>query len=357
MYNRFGIWQSASDSVAPPEESSISLSSALSSVQPVPPPDPLQAAKYLSVPLEMIPTDTALPCALYVRISDKFVQLRKIGDVLTAARAKALSLPSAGLIYVSLAEWNLLLHSLEAVAIAADNLKEPVDDLTKALRVRSLLVAYSREIELKRSFTPELFARVQYLGDELAKVVFEKPALSIQLLRRFQDPSLYHVNHIINVAIYSLAIGKKQELDLQSMKQLATAALVHNVGNTLVPAELLFKPSELTVEEKGTVDTHSLNGAGILQQMKASKETILTAIQHHDRYDGKGVVGRAAGNEIHLFARICSIADVFDAITTHRPYHMRPLPPQAAVRRMAEMQGKFDPSILPTVTGQASWKL
>ncbi len=353
MYNRLGIWQSASDPSTPPEEPG----PILSRLQPVTPPDPFQAAKYLSVPLEMIPTDLPLACALYVRISDKFVQLRKVGDMLTAARAKALAVPSGGVIYVSLAEWNLLLHSLEAVAIATETLQDPSDDLTKALRVRSLLIAYAREMELKRAFTPELFNRLRSLGDELARVIHEKPEFSHLLLRRFQDPSLYHVNHVINVAIYSLAVGKKQDLDLNSMKQLATAALVHNVGNTLVPAELLFKAGELTVEEKNTVDTHSLNGAGILQEMKASKETVLTAIQHHDRYDGRGLVGRPAGNDLHLFARICSIADVFDAITTHRPYQLRPLPPQAAVRRMAEMQGKFDPTILPTVAAQAQWKL
>jgi response regulator RpfG family c-di-GMP phosphodiesterase len=351
MYNRIGIWQSASDVV------SATPSAVVTGAPRIAPPDPTQASSYLCVPLEMIPTDAPLPCALYVRISEKYVQLRKAGDLLTTVRANALLVPAGGVIYISLPEWNMLLHSFEAVAIAAESLGDTTDDLANALRVRSLLVAYSREIERNKSFTPELFARIGQLGDRLATALFEKPDLSSKLLRRFQDPSLYHVNHVVNVAIYSLAVGKKQDLDLHAMKQLAIAALVHNVGNTLVPAELLFKNGELTIEEKNTVDAHNLNGAGLLQELKAGRETVLTAIQHHDRFDGKGGTGRAGGKEIHLFARICSIADVFDAITTHRPYHMRPLPPQAAVRRMAEMVGKFDPQILPVVAAQADWKL
>ncbi len=346
MYNRNGIWQSALSPLPAEEEAPRKPN-----LKIVPPLDPADAATYLSVPLEVIPTDMPLPCSLYVRISDKFVLFRKVGDVLTLQRSQTLVGPSNGVIFVSLVEWNTLLHSLEAILIASQRATAPKDELAQGLQIRNLLVAYAKEIEQKKNFSKDLLERIRVLADQLATVVDSKPELTKELLKRYQDPALYYINHAVNVAIYAIAIAKKQNLPLAAIKPLAFAALVHNVGNVMVPADLLYKAGELTVQEKNTVDTHILHGASLLQNLNSPKDVILTAMQHHDRYDGQGLHGRSGGDEIHLFARICSIADVYDAITSYRPYHMSPLPAETAIRRMVEMKGKFDPRILPMVSG------
>lgn len=343
MYNRVGIWQTAS--FAEPLEIELGVAREEQ-------PDPSPGARYLSVPLDAIPTDIPLPCALYVRISEKYVLFRKAGDLLTLARAQALQVPSNGVIFVSLQEWARLLNSLESLFIAGQQSVLATDGLAQGLRIRNLLVAYAREIDQSKVFAQPLLKRIEDLSGLLASLLKASTDLSAQLLRRYQDPSLYHVNHAVNVAIYSLAIANKQNMDLAQMKALSFAALVHNVGNIRVPAEVLFKPGELTLDEKKLVDSHILHGASLLQSMSAPKEVVVTAMQHHDRYDGLGAPdSRPSGSGIHIFARICSIADVFDAITSFRPYHSEPLSPEAAVKRMADMTGKFDPGILPTVGG------
>ncbi len=336
MYNRLGIWQS--DAASQPHNDTPQIDE--------PPKSP---SAYLSLPLDVIPTDVSLPCALYVRILEKFVLFRKQGDTLTSTRAQSLAAPSNGLIFITLNEWNLLVHSLETVAIAGESIAHSQDDVARGLRIRALLTAYTCEIEQKRKISAEVLRRIELLADELATLIAVRPGIYSQLLKRDQDPALYQINHVVNVTLYCLAIGKKQGLGLADLKLLTFAALVHNVGNIQVPADILFKQGELSPKEKNLVDKHTAFGASILKSLSAPEKVILTALHHHDRFDGHANATGVSGEAIPLFARICSIADVFDAITNHRPYHAQPMPPEKAVQKMMKMHGKFDPQILPTV--------
>jgi HD-GYP domain-containing protein (c-di-GMP phosphodiesterase class II) len=348
VYNRFGVWQSAL-STQPrekrPEGENETAPTPLSSLIGL----NTKNQPYLSIPLEMIPTDTPLACSLYVRISEQFILFRKAGDTLTQSRAQALLAPSNGILFISLEEWNKLLHSLEALLIASQQTTQVSSPKELGLRIRNLLIAYAREIERSKVFSQDTLARMGALSAQLAGLLYQQPDLSKQLLKRYQDPALYYINHAVNVTIYSISIAIKQNLPLAALHSLAFSSLVHNIGNIMIPAELLYKPGELTVEEKNTVDTHILHGASLLQELYAPKEVVLTAMQHHDRYDGQGQEGRKGGNEIHLFARICSIADVYDALTSQRPHQRRPFTAQEAIQRMVEMKGKFDPTILSMI--------
>jgi HD-GYP domain-containing protein (c-di-GMP phosphodiesterase class II) len=345
MYNRFGVWQSSQSNETqeerpsvPPEQVTVVTDLTLQ-----------EMATFLSIPLETVPLDAPLPCSVYVRISEKFVLFRRKGDTITQSRATALAGPSNGVIFVRLDEWHKLLHSLEALAIAAQKAVSTQNPLHQGLQIRNLLLAYTREIERSKLFSSDNLNKILLLSAQFAALIYQTPSLSNQLLKRYQDPALYYVNHAVNVGIYSIAIGLKKGLPLSSGQSLAFASLVHNIGNIMIPAELLYKPTELTVQEKNTVDTHILHGATLLQSLKAPVEAVLTAMQHHDRFDGTGTSGRKAGNDIHLFARICSIADVFDAMISNRPHQQNALTPKEAVQRITEMKGKFDPGIISIV--------
>lgn len=345
MYNRFGVWQSSLSNEPAENRPTDLVAGTATSLE-----SPLQdTATFLSIPLETIPTDVPLPCSLYVRISEKFVLFRRKGDLITQTRANALAGPSNGVIFVQLEEWHQLLHSLEALLIAAQQSVTTQNPLEQGLQIRNLLLAYTREIERSKVFSGDHLDKIALLSAQFAALIYQTPDLSKQLLKRYQDPALYYINHAVNVAIYSIAIALKQALPLRSGQSLALASLVHNIGNIMIPAELLYKSTELTVQEKNTVDTHILHGATLLQSLKAPTEAVLTAMQHHDRYDGTGNSGRKGGNDIHLFARICSIADVFDAMTSNRPHQQSALTPKQAVQRITEMKGKFDPSIIVVV--------
>ncbi len=345
MYNRFGVWQSSLSNEEPEERPSGLVAGWPGAAETV----PQETATFLSIPVETIPTDSPLPCSLYVRISEKFVLFRRKGDTITQVRASSLAGPSNGVIFVKLDDWHQLLHSLEALLIAAQKTVSTQNPLEQGLQIRNLLLAYTREIERSKVFSSDNLSKIALLSAQFAALIYQTPDLSKQLLKRYQDPALYYINHAVNVAVYSIAIAVKQGLPLNSGQSLALASLVHNIGNIMIPAELLYKSTELTVQEKNTVDTHILHGATLLQSLKAPTEAVLTAMQHHDRFDGTGNSGRKGGNDIHLFARICSISDVFDAMTSNRPHQQNALTPKQAVQRMIEMKGKFDPGIIVIV--------
>jgi HD-GYP domain-containing protein (c-di-GMP phosphodiesterase class II) len=127
---------------------------------------------------------------------------------------------------------------------------------------------------------------------------------------------------------------------------LVFAALVHNIGYALIPQEILYKQEKLSEEEWKIMKGHSSQGAELLEYLDVPTEVVLVARQHHEHINGKGYPTGLHGDEIHLFSRICSIADVYDALTSQKPYGAPPLSPSQAIVRMQEMEGKFDPHIL-----------
>ena len=136
-----------------------------------------------------------------------------------------------------------------------------------------------------------------------------------------RDP--YTSGHSGRVANYSLWIAQKMGLPLNECEELYKAALLHDIGKIGIRDELLQKPGRLTQEEYSTIQQHTVIGAGILGNMeprRAMEQAVATAKSHHERLDGSGYPEGLAGDEIPLFARIVSVADTFDAMTTVRSY-------------------------------------
>ncbi len=127
--------------------------------------------------------------------------------------------------------------------------------------------------------------------------------------------------HIKRMSQYSVVIGKRVGLENDQLELLEQAAPMHDVGKVGISDQILLKPGRLTAEEFTTVQQHTVIGAKILSGthplIEASREIALT---HHEKWDGSGYPQGLAGEEIPLFGRICALADVFDALTTKRPY-------------------------------------
>ncbi|MCX8129948.1 MAG: HD-GYP domain-containing protein [Clostridia bacterium] len=134
----------------------------------------------------------------------------------------------------------------------------------------------------------------------------------------------YTFAHSVNVCILSLITGMKLGLNQLRLKDLGVGALLHDIGKTLVPAEIIKKPGELTDEEYETVKQHTVLGHNILKaDLDISISSAFVAFGHHERYDGSGYPMGLKGDNIHLFARIVAIADVYDALTSDRVYHKK----------------------------------
>jgi HD-GYP domain-containing protein (c-di-GMP phosphodiesterase class II) len=157
----------------------------------------------------------------------------------------------------------------------------------------------------------------------------------------------YTFGHSLNVCLLSVLIGLKMHLPASQLHELAVGALLHDLGKTLVPREILTKPGVLTAEEWHTIRRHGEQAFLILRsQWALPLSAAHIARQHHENYDGTGYPNRLAGDAIHLFARIVAVADNFDAFTSDRPYRRAYQSHEAYELILWSRGGKLDPAIV-----------
>lgn len=131
----------------------------------------------------------------------------------------------------------------------------------------------------------------------------------------------YTFSHSVNVAVISLMIGKVLGYDKEKLLNLGIGALLHDIGKALIPNEILNKPDKLTNEEFSIMQKHSQLGYDTVKnRCDLSPLSRICILSHHEKFDGSGYPLHKKGNDIHEFARIVAIADVFDALTSDRIY-------------------------------------
>ncbi len=205
-----------------------------------------------------------------------------------------------------------------------------------ALALKLLL---RRELR-RRSATEEAHARTA----ERLEVLLQETvgALSHTLSQR--DP--YTAGHQERVAALSVAIAQRMGLDRERVDSIRIGALLHDIGKIAIPAELLSKPGRLTVDEFALVKGHVASGQAIVGKIAFPPAVHAVVGQHHERLDGSGYPAALAGDAIALEARIVAVADVVEAMTSHRPYRAG-LGVQAAVEEIrAQRGGKLDAAVV-----------
>ena len=151
--------------------------------------------------------------------------------------------------------------------------------------------------------------------------VLEKSRNPLHLLEMMQCMRGYDdltYTHSINVALISNVIGTWMNLGHDDIETLMIAGMLHDIGKLRIPPEIIQKPGRLTDEEYEIVKKHPQYGYDILSTKNLNPKIKLVALQHHERYDGKGYPYGLKGNEIDLFSGIVAIADVYDAMTADR---------------------------------------
>lgn len=157
----------------------------------------------------------------------------------------------------------------------------------------------------------------------------------------------YSYYHAANVMILSLLIGIETGIPEKQLHELGLASLLHDVGNVFIPPEVFNKLGKITREEFALIKTHTQMSFNYLwNNFDISIDACNGALQHHENYNGTGYPGKLEKDQISLYARIISIADVYDALTSSRPFR-EPVFPPAAVDFMDTNAGAmFDPEIL-----------
>ncbi len=166
---------------------------------------------------------------------------------------------------------------------------------------------------------------------------------NLHMVRRQND---YTFHHSVNVAVICGVLGKWLGYTKANLSDLVLAGLLHDIGKTQIPLEILNKPDKLTAKEMEIMQTHTTLGYKLIKENKILSPTILYAIlQHHERMDGSGYPFKIKADKIHDYAKIIAVADTYDAMTSNRVYHSK-VTPFAVVETMAgEMYNKLDPTI------------
>nr|WP_319395553.1 two-component system response regulator [uncultured Desulfobacter sp.] len=155
-------------------------------------------------------------------------------------------------------------------------------------------------------------------------------------------------SHIYRMSNYSAAIAEQMGLPEKFVESILYAAPMHDVGKIGIPDSILLKPGKLTDEEAAVMKQHTLIGARILESSKAEFIRLgeIIALTHHEWWNGNGYPKGLKGTDIPLAGRIIAVADVFDALTTKRPYK-DPFPLDVSFRIIAENRGiQFDPEVV-----------
>ena len=156
----------------------------------------------------------------------------------------------------------------------------------------------------------------------------------------------YTGKHAERVTRFAIEIARELGLPAPDAPEVEFGFLLHDIGKLAIPDSILFKPGPLTTEERALMSSHPIVGAEIMRDIEFLAEASKVVRSHHERWDGNGYPDRLAREEIPLHARVFAVADVFDALTTNRPYRIA-LSFEQARAMIAEQSGShFDPRVV-----------
>ncbi len=206
--------------------------------------------------------------------------------------------------------WRVMCYAIERMRIEGD-LRRARDDLGDRVRERTAELASANEA-LK-----EMVSKVSAAGEAVRRSL-QGIIQSISLIIETRDP--YTAGHQRSVANLARAIALVMGLPPDRTEGIRLAATVHDLGKISIPAEILSKPSRLTEAEMSMIRIHPRCGYEILKKVEFPWPIAQIVLQHHERIDGSGYPQGLRGPDILLEAKILGVADVVDAMCSHRPY-------------------------------------
>jgi putative two-component system response regulator len=304
--------------------------------------DGIEALAKIKLDVDLVLMDVNMPGMDGFEVTRRIRQDPAVGDVPI-------------IMVTGLAAMKQRLRAVEAGA--NDFIAKPVDMTELQVRTDSLLKMKEAQDALKRH-QRELEETVQKRTADLRRALEDKARSQretyeahLDAIHRLAVAAEYRDDdtgvHIRRMSRYCALLGQSLNLPPGEVEILLHASPMHDVGKIGIPDAILLKPGKLTPEEFETIKRHTLIGASILA---ASSSMLLQAgeiiaLSHHEKWDGSGYPNGLAGEDIPLWGRICAVADVFDALTSDRPYKQA-FPNEKALEILREGRGKhFDPEV------------
>ncbi|MFC1865083.1 HD domain-containing phosphohydrolase, partial [Chloroflexota bacterium] len=247
---------------------------------------------------------------------------------------------------------NEVKERLKALEAGADDfLTKPIDEAELRARVNSLLKvkAYNEHMH---SYQQQVEAEVANRTQHLAKAFEKIKMASLDTVYRLSRAAEYKDEdtgaHVQRMSHYSSAIARGMGLEEEFVEHILWAAPMHDIGKIGIPDRILQKPGKLDPDEWVVMKQHTTIGAEILKDASADfiKLAADIALTHHEKWDGSGYPQGLKSSDIPIAGRIVALADVFDALTSERPYKA-PFPLEKALAIIKESQGNhFDPQVV-----------
>ncbi|WP_409439263.1 HD domain-containing phosphohydrolase [Psychromonas sp. GE-S-Ul-11] len=289
--------------------------------------DPNEALKWLTThPVDLIITDYKMPDLNGIEFIQKVRELSHGQHV-----------PIMMITVVS--EKAIRYEALEAGVTAF--LTRPIDQIECRTTCRNLLKLHQQHVIIQNR--ADWLAQQVELATEQILQREKETILKLAKAGEYRDEETG--NHVIRMAKYSKEIACEMGLTEAECSDLEHAAQMHDIGKIGIPDNILLKPGKFEPDEWATMQTHATIGFEILSgsESKYMQMGAIIALNHHERFDGTGYPNKLAGKDIPLIARIVSVADVFDALISVRPYK-KAWPIQDAINFITANSGsQFDP--------------
>ncbi len=206
------------------------------------------------------------------------------------------------------------------------------------------LIKDAFESNLPAPFGDKQFERLHDMVRQSASFLTLDSAL--RAMAQFISHDYKTYSHCVQVFVYTLSLLIQYDMKGEGLVQCGLGALLHDLGKCKIPRHILNKRGKLTDEERTIVNTHPLHGVSLCTQLPLGSNAINTILFHHERLDGGGYPSRLRGKDITIPVRAVSICDVYDALTSTRPYAPSMRPYQALKLMSEQMRGAFDLDML-----------
>lgn len=242
--------------------------------------------------------------------------------------------------------------AVEIVLSQASDRIEPPKQVTLAEEVRKAAKICAKATEAVQSMFQELrmgkaisFKSAISFVDEISSSMRRNPRALISLAR-LKTADNYTYMHSVAVSGLMMGLARQMGFKEDEIREAGLAGLFHDIGKAKLPMKVLNKPGKLTDEEFMIIKAHSSEGHKILEEGKDINETLLNVcLHHHEKTDGSGYPHHQKGEEISLYTKMCAVCDVYDAITSNRPYKLG-WDPSESIQKMTEWSdGHFDKEV------------
>ena len=219
-------------------------------------------------------------------------------------------------------------QKFEPITLIPTEMREAIRDKNITAEKRAPVVRTCSKAIMKRLLEAPTSETVRGAKEDLYEIVdciLADDEMATYLVQ-ITDHDLYTYTHSVNVGILSLLLAKKYlgSSNSHDLRELGVGFFLHDLGKTCIDPAILNKRGRLTEKEMWEVRKHPQYGFDMLREADhVSAESKIITLQHHEREDGSGYPNGLRGDEIHLYARICSLADVYDALTCDRPYRQK----------------------------------